>query len=113
MLRFFDAKLLQMTDCKECGGYFVVHTDELCNNYNCGICRPPSRAGKTKKAAQQGPVFITDRGRPAHVLLTIDQYRQLTGRGENLIDLLAMPGAEEVEFEPARSGLIFRPADLS
>ena len=52
MLRFFDAKLLQLTDCKECGGYFVVHTDELCNNYSCGICRPPSRAGKTKRAAQ-------------------------------------------------------------
>jgi len=52
MLRFFDAKLLQLTDCKECGGYFVVHTDELCNHYSCGICRPPSRAGKTKRAAQ-------------------------------------------------------------
>ena len=52
MLRFFDAKLLQLTDCKECGGYFVVHTDELCGNYSCGICRPPSRAGKTKRAAQ-------------------------------------------------------------
>lgn len=52
MLRFFDAKLLQLTDCKECGGHFVVHADELCNHYSCGICRPPSRAGKTKKAAQ-------------------------------------------------------------
>lgn len=52
MLRFFDAKLLQLTPCKECGGSFVVHADELCANYNCGICRPPSRAGKTKKAAQ-------------------------------------------------------------
>lgn len=52
MLRFFDAKLLQLTACKECGGHFVVHTDELCDQYNCGICRPPSRAGKTKKAAQ-------------------------------------------------------------
>ena len=52
MLRFFDAKLLQLTDCKVCGGYFVVHSDELCAHYNCGICRPPSRAGKTKKAAQ-------------------------------------------------------------
>lgn len=50
MLRFFDAKLLQLTDCKECGGHFVVHSDELCSHYNCGICRPPSRAGKTKKA---------------------------------------------------------------
>jgi flagellar transcriptional activator FlhC len=52
MLRFFDAKLLQLTDCKECGGFFVVHADELCQNYSCGICRPPSRAGKTKRAAQ-------------------------------------------------------------
>jgi flagellar transcriptional activator FlhC len=52
MLRFFDAKLLQLTDCKECGGLFVVHADELCVQYNCGICRPPSRAGKTKKAAK-------------------------------------------------------------
>jgi flagellar transcriptional activator FlhC len=52
MLRFFDAKLLQLTACKECGGHFVVHTDELCANYSCGICRPPSRAGKTKRAAQ-------------------------------------------------------------
>jgi prevent-host-death family protein len=32
-----------------------------------------------KKAAQQGPVFITDRGRPAHVLLTIEDYQRLTG----------------------------------
>jgi len=53
MLRFFDAKLLQQTSCKECGGFFVIHADELCENYSCGICRPPSRAGKTKKAAQQ------------------------------------------------------------
>ena len=52
MLRFFDAKLLQLTPCKECGGHFVVHAEELCDHYNCGICRPPSRAGKTKKAAQ-------------------------------------------------------------
>lgn len=59
MLRFFDAKLLQLTDCKECGGFFVVHTDELCSQYSCGICRPPSRAGKTKKAAQIAQEAVT------------------------------------------------------
>ncbi len=52
LIRFFDAEMLQMTTCKECGGQFVVHTNELCSDYTCGICRPPSRAGKTKKAAQ-------------------------------------------------------------
>ena len=52
LLRYFDAKMLQLTSCKECGGKFVVHTDELNSNYVCGICRPPSRAGKTKKYNQ-------------------------------------------------------------
>ena len=51
LIRFFDAQMLQLTECKECGGHFVVHTNELRKNYVCGICRPPSRAGKTKKAA--------------------------------------------------------------
>lgn len=51
LVRFFEADMLQLTECKECGGHFVVHTNELCKDYVCGICRPPSRAGKTKKAA--------------------------------------------------------------
>lgn len=51
LVRFFDAKMLQLTECKECGGHFVVHSNELYQDYVCGICRPPSRAGKTKKAA--------------------------------------------------------------
>ena len=29
-------------------------------------------ASEAKKAADKGPVFITDRGRPAHVLLRIE-----------------------------------------
>ena len=51
LARFFGADMLQLTECKECGGHFVVHTNEPHKNYVCGICRPPSRAGKTKKAA--------------------------------------------------------------
>ena len=34
---------------------------------------------EAKKAANKGPVFITDRGRPAHVLLSIKEYQQLSG----------------------------------
>ena len=52
LIRFFEANMLQLTECKECGGQFVVHTNELCEDYTCGICRPPSRAGKTKKSVQ-------------------------------------------------------------
>ena len=32
---------------------------------------------KAKRAASKGPVFITDRGRAAHVLLTIAEYEKL------------------------------------
>ena len=58
LVRFFDAKMLQLTGCKECGGRFVVHTNELYANYVCGICRPPSRAGKTKKNSQSSVLLI-------------------------------------------------------
>lgn len=49
LVRFFNAKMLQLTACTECGGHFVVHANDLYSGYVCGICRPPSRAGKTKK----------------------------------------------------------------
>lgn len=52
LVRFFEAKMLELATCHECGGHFVMHADELTQHYVCGICRPPSRAGKTRKAAQ-------------------------------------------------------------
>ena len=56
-------------------------------------------AGKAKKAALTGPVFITDRGRPAHVLLTFEAYQQITGGHTKIADLLAMPDLDESELE--------------
>src|SRR5664279_6339271 len=50
--------------------------------------------GAAKRAAAEGPVIITDRGRPSHVLLTIDEYRRLTGRRVDLVDWLAMEGRD-------------------
>jgi prevent-host-death family protein len=70
-------------------------------------------AGRAKRAAKDGPVFITDRGRPAHVLLTIEEYRRLAGGRESIADLLAMPGVEDIEFEIPRSKDLVRPADFS
>lgn len=55
--------------------------------------------GKAKKAARKGPVFITDRGRPAHVLLTIEDYRRIAGAGSRITDLLAMPGIEDINLD--------------
>jgi len=68
---------------------------------------------RAKRAAKRGPVFITDRGRPSHVLLTVEQYDALVGAPASIIDLLATPGAESVDFEPARAGLLYRPAEFS
>ena len=51
LIRFFEAGMLQLVTCTECGGQYVAHSNELYDDYVCGICRPPSRAGKTKKAA--------------------------------------------------------------
>jgi prevent-host-death family protein len=65
-----------------------------------------------KKAATNGPVFITDRGRPAHVLLSIERYQELTAPAASIVDLLAMPEAANVKFEPAAVGPLFRPAEL-
>jgi len=70
-------------------------------------------ASGAKNASRNGPVIITDRGRPAHVLLTIEEYRRLTGGGRKITDLLAMPGIEEVELEIPRRDELARPADLS
>lgn len=64
---------------------------------------------KIKKAATQGPVFITDRGRPAHVLLAIEDYLKLTKTNASIVDLLAMPDYPCIEFEaPKMKGKLFR-----
>lgn len=70
-------------------------------------------ASKAKKAAESGPVFITDRGRPAHVLLTYAAYRKISGEPAKIADLLAMPGAEEIEFEAPKLHDLAQSANLS
>ena len=65
-----------------------------------------------KKAAQEGPVIITDRGEPAHVLMTIEEYRKLTGARRNIAEALAMPGNVDIEFDPPRATIGLRPADF-
>jgi hypothetical protein len=69
--------------------------------------------GRAKRAADSGPVFITDRGHATHVLLAIDDYRRMTGSAGKIADLLALPGVEDIPFDPPRSSDLARPADLS
>ena len=68
---------------------------------------------RAKKAASVGPVFITDRGIPAHVLLSIEDYQRLTGGQGNILDSLGMPpGVEDVELELASQHDLARQADF-
>jgi prevent-host-death family protein len=69
--------------------------------------------GRAKKAARSGPVIITDRGKPAHVLMSIRDYRRITGRLPKIADLLAMPGGRALKFRTPRIRDLARPADLS
>jgi len=50
-----------------------------------------------KREARTEPVVITDRGQPTHVLMSIADYRRLTGEGESILELLAMPQAVELD----------------
>ena len=68
---------------------------------------------RAKKAATEGPVFITDRGRPAHVLLSIEEYQRITGSHRKIADALAMPGVSDIELDPPRAIIGIRPADFS
>ena len=69
-------------------------------------------ASGAKKAANRGPVFITDRGKPAHVLLSMADYQRLLGHQSSIAELLAMPEAASVEFTPPKVVINSRPADL-
>ena len=70
-------------------------------------------AGGAKKAADKGPVIITDRGRPAHVLLSFEDYQKLLGAGPSLLQVLAQKEEGDFDFEPPRMGNdISRPVDL-
>jgi hypothetical protein len=70
--------------------------------------------GTAKRAAAKGPVFITDRGRPAFALLTIEDYYRLAGQHEaSLLEAMdAIPGGFGIEFEASPLGIRFRAADL-
>lgn len=70
-------------------------------------------ASRAKKAAEKGPVFITDRGRPAHVLLSIDEYHRLAGGGGSLLDAIAQTEGGDFEFDAPKLGDVARAADLN
>ena len=69
--------------------------------------------GRAKQSTRKGPVFITDRGRPAHVLLTIEDYQKLIGGAKSLAESLEQTGVPDFEFDPLKLDWQSKPADLS
>lgn len=69
--------------------------------------------GKAKRAAKHGPVFITDRGKLAHVLLSIDDYKKLTEQKRSLAEALAMPGLSNIAFDPPPATISSKHTDLA
>lgn len=70
-------------------------------------------ASEAKHAANNGPVFITDRGRPTHVLMSIELYQRIAGSHKKIADLLAMPDIADADFEAPRSRELAKSADFS
>ncbi len=69
---------------------------------------------EAKRSALEHPVFITDRGNITHVLLNIDHYKEITRNSANIIDLLTMPDAEDIDLnvEPLTDNIL-KPGDFS
>lgn len=67
--------------------------------------------GKAKKLAEKEPVFITDRGKPSHVLLSMKEYSRLAYGGKSLSDMLSMD--DDIDFDPPKlDDSFFRPAEF-
>jgi prevent-host-death family protein len=66
-----------------------------------------------KRAAEQGVVFITDRNRPAIVVMAMGHYQALAGQGRSLLDALDPGDDQDFDFEPPRADIKTSAADLS
>lgn len=61
----------------------------------------------------EGPLYITDRGRPTHVLVSYDHYRRLVEDVPSLVDTLcSTPGIGAVDLPIPARGEHARPASL-
>ncbi|MDE3011307.1 MAG: flagellar transcriptional regulator FlhC [Pseudomonadota bacterium] len=49
LVRFMDSGMLSLVPCNRCGGHFLSHTYDLNQDFVCGMCHMPSRAGKTRR----------------------------------------------------------------
>ena len=53
LVKFVESDMLCLTPCTQCGGHFVTHTHQYGPGFPafvCGLCEPPARAGKSRRA---------------------------------------------------------------
>lgn len=103
-------------------------SDQLPTAYHSNLSLPNLRANtmssrdfnqdiaKAKRAAMIAPVFVTDRGKPAHVLMSMAYFAELQAQTQSpktMAELLYMPGIEDIEFETVRKQSPHRHVDLA
>jgi prevent-host-death family protein len=44
---------------------------------------------EAKRIARTEPVIVTDRGRPTHVLMSIEAFERMKGQPETIVDLVS------------------------
>ena len=71
--------------------------------------RDPARA---KRAAKDGPVFVTERGKPALVVLDIEAYEKLAGQNRSLADVLMSSEPLDFDFDTPKARPGFKAADF-
>lgn len=69
-------------------------------------------ANRAQKAAEKGPVVITRRGKPAHVLLSYEDYRAMTGKKRTIVEALSAPGLSEIDIDFPAQDALPRPAEF-
>ena len=71
--------------------------------------RDPSRV---KRAASHGPVFVTERNKPALVVLSMKDYQSLSGHTASLADQLTPDQPLDFAFDPPKAAIAARVPDF-
>jgi prevent-host-death family protein len=67
---------------------------------------------RARNALEEGPVIITERGKPAFVLMTYDHFAARDGVRPLLLERIDVPGTEMIDLDPPRLATGFLPADV-
>lgn len=51
-----------------------------------------------KRAAKKGPVKITERGVVAYMMMSIEEYLEISGKTSTICDLLSAPNTADIEL---------------